>query len=82
MQVSIFKRNKPTIVVIDVKNEIREVSEERMISSGLGYGYTQDKKTADNVNYTIVLFTKDGELMTREFNGKWDLTDIKKWEDL
>ncbi len=74
---------KPVIRVISVKHEVRRVTEnETTTYGGYGGGGTTKSKTVEECNYTIVLLSRDGELMTREFNGKWDLTDIKCWEDL
>jgi hypothetical protein len=77
----VFKKTKPkpVIKVLAVKEEKRDVittESERYYGAG-----NQSKETKVKSSFTIVLFTKDGALMTREFNGAWDLTDIKKWED-
>ena len=84
---SLFKKEdaitekKPSIQVLKVKTEKRDVKIEEHSSFGHG-GFLNKDKTIKKCSYTIVLMVKDGELCTREFNGDWNLTDIKKWEDL
>lgn len=78
---SLFKKQKPVIKVISVKHEIRDV-EEMYTTHISSYVNNKENIKTKKVNFTIVLGSKDGELFTKEFNGSWDLRDIKKWEDL
>jgi len=76
----LFKK-KPAIQVIKIRHEKRDV--ENSVTNT--FGYDTSRKTVSNkqkVDMTIVLLAVDGELTYKEFNGKWDLDDIKKWEDL
>lgn len=76
--------HKPKINVLKVQTEIRSVTvkEESSYHSSYISSKSHEKSTkSEKVNFTIVLFVKDGELYTREFNGKWDLEDVKKWEE-
>lgn len=75
---------EPSIRVICVKHETREVKEvtkdhESFFGAGSKYN-TSTKEYKHEI--TIVLLAKDGELTYREFNGHWDLSDVKKWEDI
>lgn len=46
-----------------------------------GPGYREETITTEKgVDTTIALVMKNGELFTKEFNGHWDLEDIKSWE--
>lgn len=74
-----FKR-KRKIEVLKVRNEVREVEKTDTVTGYMG-GSTKTE-TTKKVNVTIVLAVIDGELVTREFNGKWEMADIKKWEEL
>ncbi len=73
---SLFKKHKPVINVISIRHEVRDVEESTLSS------YVENRKNNKKVKFTIVLASKDGELFTKEFNGQWDLSDIKKWEEL
>lgn len=70
------------IQVIKTRNETREIIEEENQYFDYRGGRAEKKKTTKKVNVTIVLAVINGELVTREFNGKWDMEDVKKWEDL
>lgn len=80
------KMSKPVIKVIAVQTEVREFEDERteFTTDYRGYGERKaETKTSKHKHpVTIVLLSKDGELMTREFNGDWKLDDIKSWESL
>ena len=72
------------IKVIKVQHTKRTIEETKNETYG---DYTQynrrektETKTLKDVDITIVLFTQNGVLSVREFNGHWDLKDIKNWE--
>lgn len=81
-----FRRTKPasTIKVLAVKTAVRKFEEESTVYDG--YSHYQGRSASTKKKYshpvTTVLLSKDGELLTREFNGDWNLKDIKNWEDL
>lgn len=75
-----FKK-KPVIKVIKVKTEKREF--EDTVSSHYSFGAGSSSETNKHTkNVTTVLGSINGELATREFNGSWDMEDIKTWEEL
>lgn len=76
------KPERPQVQVIKVRNETRDVVDEETQSYMYAGGRSTKTKTTKKCGFTIVLLAKDGELCTKEFNGKWDLSDIKNWEDL
>jgi hypothetical protein len=81
-----FKSIKPEIKVISVKHEKRTFTESDDFSD-FSYGTLGHQTSRNNTktythNVTIVLLAKDGELTYKEFNGKWDLDEVKKWEEL
>lgn len=75
-----FKK-KPVIKVIAVTHETREIKTEVSMVRHYSVGH-EDRKSTEKINYTIILASKDGELFTREFNGKWSLEQIKSWEEI
>lgn len=76
-----FKK-KPVIKVLGVKNEVRKVKTNNYTSYGHSLGSFEKKDVEKEKYVTVVLFSKNGELGTREFNGKWNIDDIKTWEEL
>ncbi len=76
-----WRAQKPIIKVIKVKDDVRDENIEEYTNYGYGTSSTKTKKIK-KVPFTTVLYVKDRELYTREFNGKWDMSDIKHWEDL
>lgn len=71
-----FKKNK--VQVIKVKHETRDI-ETRESWSGGYISLSSHSKTVTHkkVKYTIVLFIKNGELYSKEFNGEWNMDDVK-----
>ena len=73
-----------TLQVIAVQSEKRGFKEgkyEKRISSYQGRVEDVSSDTKEYSHYvTIVLVVKGGEMYTKEFNGKWDLKDVKEWE--
>lgn len=71
---------EPIIKVIKIKEDTRDVEIEEYTNYGYSHSTRKTKKIKKSP-FTTVLYTKDGELYTREFNGEWDLEDIKHWEE-
>ena len=79
-----FKKKKDEIKVIKVQHSKRTITETSEISNFGGYSSREktDTKEVSKVDITSVLYTRNGVLSVREFNGKWNLTDIRGWEDI
>ncbi len=77
-----WRNQKHIIKVLKVKDDVRDVEIVEYCNSYgyVGGGKSKTKKIKKSP-FTVVLYTKDGELYTREFNGEWDLNDIKHWEE-
>lgn len=75
-------KHKPKILVIKAQTDTRDVEVSEAYYMGYDSGRNNKTTTTKKVPYTTVLMSKDGELCTREFNGDWDVDDIKAWEDL
>lgn len=71
--------------VIAVQSEKRDFEEENKEWDLQTYHGRSDRGKTETKRYshyvTIVLVVKDGEMYTKEFNGKWDLKDVKQWEN-
>ena len=80
-----FKSKKhQKLQVIAVQSEKREFKEgkyEKCIRDFQGKVEDSSQDTKEYSHYvTIVLVVKGGEMYTKEFNGTWDLKDVKEWE--
>lgn len=77
------RQNSP-LQVIAVQSEKRSFKDkEKSVTSYYNRADTVKEDSKEYSHYvTIVLVVKNGEMYTKEFNGKWDLQDVKKWEEL
>lgn len=73
---------KSVLKVIAVQTEVREFEDIEYEPDYRGFHTSRSKESKHKHPVTIVLLSRDGELLTREFNGNWNLEDIKSWEDL
>jgi hypothetical protein len=71
-------KNKVKVIKIrTVKNNVKK-------SESKGYGYMYGGKTVEeireSVEFTEILYIKNGELFVKTINGKWSLEDVKRME--
>lgn len=78
---TLFK-NKSVVQVLKVQTSKRDVTSEDVTDYSYGGARRTTTKTVKNCEFTTVLLVKDGELCTREFNGSWNVSDLKKWEEI
>lgn len=80
-----FKKRPSDLKVIAVQTEKRKFKDGKFERRWVDYQGRHEDISSDTKEYThnvtIVLVIKDGEMYTKEFNGSWDLEDVKKWEE-
>lgn len=50
------------------------------VSETYGYREAMTRSEMQSVEGTVVLYTADGELKTKTFDGKWTLAQVSNWK--